>query len=197
MNVLLSLLLLLMPAVKPETGKFNILKDGRKIGTEEFTISTRGSGYTAEARTRISANGQNLELRSRMELDAQLFPTYYEVESKGNVMRLKVGQPYSELEIAVQGRVEPHDVRFPSGAAILDQNFFHHYLLLLYRQGISGATVSTLEPQTRRLGTILIRSAGDRTYELETTDVKLVATTDAEGRLVRLTVPSANVVVER
>jgi hypothetical protein len=132
-----------------------------------------------------------------MELDGQLRPTYYEVTSKGNTMRLKVAQPYSELEISVQGKIEPHDVRFPPEAFILDENFFHHYLLLLYRTGIGGTSVTTLDVQKRLFGSLLVRESANRTYELETGDVKLTATTDTAGRMVRLAFPGVNVVVER
>ena len=42
-----------------------------------------------------------------------------------------------------------------------------------------------------------MRATGARTYDLEAGEVKLQATTDAEGRLVRLEVPEKKVVVER
>ena len=47
------------------------------------------------------------------------------------------------------------------------------------------------------IGTATVRSTGPRTYDLEVGDVKMQATTDADGSLIKLTVPSANVVVER
>ena len=47
------------------------------------------------------------------------------------------------------------------------------------------------------VGPLSVRPIGDSTYELTTDNLRLEATTDADGRMVRLTVPDANVVVER
>jgi hypothetical protein len=198
MNVLLSLLLIVSPAVKTESARFNVLQDGKRIGSEEFSIAARGSGYIAEGRTRISSGGQSLDLRSRMDLDAQLRPTYYEVESKGNLIRLRIAQPVSELEVSVQGKAEPVDVRFPADGAILDDNFFHHYLILVYRAALTATTsVPTMVPQQRTLGNVNIRAGANNTYEIETSNLRITATADADGRLIRLVVPDAKVVVER
>lgn len=196
MNVLLTLVLLLVP-IKPETGHFTIYQDGKKIGTEDFTISLRTGGYVAQGRTQLSVGNQNFDLKSRMELDEQLRPTFYEYESKGNIIRLRVGTPTSELEYVVGGKPVPHDVRFPSNGAIIDDNFFHHYLLLLYRAGVTASSIPTFVPQQLTLGTLNVRSTGNHTYEIETSDVKLTATTDADGRMIRLTRPDAKVIVER
>ena len=42
-----------------------------------------------------------------------------------------------------------------------------------------------------------VRSTGPRSFELDVCDVKPQATTDGDGRLMRLTVPDAKVVIER
>jgi hypothetical protein len=52
-------------------------------------------------------------------------------------------------------------------------------------------------PQDVRVGSASVRRNNGGVYELEAGDVKLQATIDAEGRLLRLTVPDAKVVVER
>ncbi|MBI4475380.1 MAG: hypothetical protein HY646_22135 [Acidobacteria bacterium] len=197
MSILLSFLMMLIPQVKLENGRFNIIQDGKRIGTEEFSITTRGTGYTAEGRIRITSGRETTEVRSRMELDSQLRPTYYEQQSKQGVIRLRIAQPLSELEYSVGGREQQHDIRFPENGAILDDNFFHHYLILLYRPGISGAIVPTLVPTSGTMGTLAIRQSADHTYELQTENNRLIATTDSDGRLIRLTAPDANVVVER
>lgn len=196
MTVLLSLVLLLVP-VKPETGHFTIYQDGKKIGTEDFSITLRNGGYLATGRTHIAVGNQTFDLKSRMELDAQLHPTFYQYESRGNIIRLKIENPTSELEYVVGGKSEPHDVRFPADGVIIDDNFFHHYLILLYRAGVTGASIPTFVPQQLTLGTLTVRSTGNHIYEIEASDIKLNATTDADGRLIRLTRPDAKVVVER
>jgi len=48
-----------------------------------------------------------------------------------------------------------------------------------------------------RVGTATVRSTGPRSFDLDVGDVELQARTDGDGRLMRLTVPDAKVVIER
>jgi hypothetical protein len=136
-------------------------------------------------------------MKSRMQLNDRLSPVSYEFETQNGVIKLKVADPISELEVTTDGVTQTHDIRFPANGAIIDANFFHHYMLLLYRTGISGQTINVLIPRELTLGQLRIRDAGNRTFELETSDGRAVATTDAEGRMIRLAFPDAKVVVER
>ena len=47
------------------------------------------------------------------------------------------------------------------------------------------------------VGMATVRKTGPRTYDIAVGDIKMQATTDADGSLIKLTVPAANVVVER
>jgi len=192
MNVLLSLVLLLAP-VKIEHGRFNVIKDGKRIGTEEFSVTKQGVGYVIDAKTTIG----DLTISSKMEMDDKLAPTSYEASSREGTMRVRVASPISELQTVVGGETSSADFRFPDGGVILDNNFFHHYLILLYRAQAGRNTFPVFVPQDRSIGAATVRSTGPRTYELEFGDVKMQATTDADGALIKLTVPTANVVVER
>src|SRR5262245_61882991 len=98
MTLLLSFLLLLAP-VKMEHGRFNIVKDGKKIGTDEFTVSKNGAKYTIEGKATIG----DLTLSSKMELDDKLVPTSYEVSNPEGILRVKVASPTSEMETIVGG----------------------------------------------------------------------------------------------
>lgn len=192
---ILAVMLLLAPVV-PESGRFNIKQNGQVIGTEEFSIRARDKGYLAEGRTRLE--GDPNPLTSRMELDENLIPTSYEYSHGAGEIRVRVDPKSSELTVVENGNADSTDFRFPSGASIIDNNFFHHYLLLLYR--VKGATVTAFPifvPQDMRVGLAQVRATASRSYTLEVGEVKLEATVDAEGRLLRLAVPAANVVVER
>src|SRR5437763_1435064 len=184
MNVLLSLMLLLAP-VKAEHGQFNILRDGKKIGTEEFTLAKAGTGYTLNGKTTIG----DLTISSQMELDDKLVPTSYAASSKEGAIRVKVVSPISELQTVVNGETSSVDFRFPDGGVILDNNFFHHYLILLYRVQAGTTTLPVFVPQDRSVGSATVRSTGARTFDLEVGDVTLQATTDADGSLMKLNVP--------
>ena len=128
MNALLLLLLLLAP-VKLEHGRFTITKDGKRVGIEEFSIARRGTGYLVEGKTTIG----DVVKSSRMELDAKLVATSYEASSAAGMIRVKIISPISELQSVVNGETSSADFRFPEGGAILDNDFFHHYLILMYR----------------------------------------------------------------
>jgi len=192
MNVLLSFLLLVAP-IKIEHGRFNIIKDGRKIGTNEFTIVMRGSNYLIDGRATIG----DVTLASKMELDSKLETVAYEVSNPQGRIRIKVASPVSELQTVVGGENSSTDFRFPEGGVILDNNFFHHYLVLLYRAQMGQTKFAVFVPQDMSVGSAEIRSTGPNTYEMEVGDVKMQATTAADGSLIKLTVPGANVVVER
>jgi hypothetical protein len=191
MNLLLALLLL--APVKVEHGRFNILKDGNKIGTDEFTVSMTGSNYTINGTLTVG----DLVISSRMELNEKLLPISYEVSNRDGKIRVNVASPTSELQTVVGGETSSADFRFPEGGVILDNNLFHHYLILLYRVQMGQTNFGVFVPQDRRVGSVTVQITSPRNYDLTVGDVKMQATTDAEGSLIRLTVPSAKVVVER
>ena len=192
MNVLFSLLILLAP-VKLEHGQFTILKDGKKIGTEDYTIAKRGAGYFVEGKTAI---GETV-VSSQMELDDKLGVTSYQVSSREGSIAVKVTPPVSELQSIVNGETSTADFRFPERGVILDDDFFHHYLILMYRVQAGQNSFSVFVPREMRNGTATVRSTGPGKYDLQVGEVRLQATTDADGRLVRLAVPAVNVMVER
>jgi hypothetical protein len=194
MSILFSLALLLAPSVKSETATFTIYQAGAKVGTEEFTISARLGGYLAEGVTRMA--GDPSPIKSRMELDEKLNPTSYEYEHGPGIIRIKIESPLSHYETIAAGKASSFDFQFPEGGFIVDNNFFHHYLLLLYKVS-AESSFSIFVPQDLSKGSAKITPKGNRTFALEMGDVRLEATTDAEGRLIRLTVPEAKVVVER
>jgi hypothetical protein len=192
MTFLLSVLLLFAP-VKAEHARFNISKDGRKIGTEEFTLGKKGSNYTLEGKATIA----DVTISSKMELDEKLVPISYEVANQAGKIRIAVASPTSQIQTVVGKDTTSTDFRFPAGAAILDNNLFHHYVILLYRAQMGENNIPVVVPQDMSIGSAVVRSTGPRSYELQVGDVKMQATTDADGSLIKMTVPVANVVVER
>src|SRR5206468_149878 len=115
--------------VKVEHARFNIVKDGRKIGTNEFTVARHGNNYTLEGKTTIG----DVTISSQMELTENLVPISYQASSEQGSIKVNVASPISELQTVVNGQTTSHDFRFPAGGVILDNNFFHQYLILLYR----------------------------------------------------------------
>jgi hypothetical protein len=192
MTLLMSFLLLFAP-IKVEQGRFNIVKDGRKIGTEDFSVTMKGKHYLIDGKATIG----DVSLSSKMELDEKLVPVSYEVSNAQGKLRVNVNAPTSELQTVVNGETSSTDFRFPEGGVILDNNFFHHYLILLYRVQSGQTNFGVFVPQDMSVGSATVRSSGQHTYDLQIGDVKMQATTAPDGSLTKLTVPSANVVVER
>src|SRR5690349_12159198 len=113
MNMLISALLLFAP-LRMEVGRFTIYQDGKKIGTEDFTITPRnGGGYLVEGHTLINTPEQKADLKSHMELDDALKPTAYEFKSEVGSIALKVGTPLSQIDYSFQGDKQSEDIRFP------------------------------------------------------------------------------------
>ena len=196
-TIALSLLVALAPPVqvRSETGRFTIRQDGRPIGTEEFTITAIRGGYLAEGQLKL--NGEPTPMKSKLQLDEKLNPLSYEYEDSRIKVRLKIENPVSELEHVVNGRTIPDSVRFPAGGFILE-NMFHHYVLFLYKAAVTNNTlIPVLSPQTRGLGSATVRGKRDQTFDLEVMGARMEATVDAEGRLIRLTIPEGKLVVER
>src|SRR5437763_15122101 len=95
--------LLLLGPVSLESGKFTITQSGKKIGSEEFTLSARhGGGYVMEAKTQLS--GGTSALSSRMELDERLNPIAYQYSDGKGSIRVKVDHPTSEYETESGGK---------------------------------------------------------------------------------------------
>ena len=191
MNLLLPLVLLLAP-IKVETGQFNIIQDGKKIGSEQYSITKTQTGYRIEGRTTLD------NISSKMEVDENLIPTSYEYTKGDGSIRVKVGNPLSEFETTASGvQADSIDFRFPERGIILDNNFFHHFLILMYRLQAGERMFSVFVPQDMRIGSASVHPTGPRSFDLDVGDVKMQATTDGEGRLMRLAVPDAKVVIER
>jgi hypothetical protein len=192
----LAATLLLLGPVTLETGKFTITKDGKKIGSEQFTISARREGgYLAVAKTQLT--GDSAPLSSKMELDQDLNPISYEYSHGKGTIRVKVDKPIIEYESEVDGKKSSVEFRFPEGGFIVDTNFFSHYLLLLYKVGESESRLALFVPQDMELGVATVKPTGSNTYELDLGYVVMQAITDKTGRLIKLTVPDAKVVIER
>jgi hypothetical protein len=132
-----------------------------------------------------------------MELDENLVPTAYEYTRGKGTIRVTVDKTSSELTVVENGKEDSTNFHYPPAASIVDNNFFHHYLILLYRVKSAEQSLAIFVPQDMQVGLAKVKSTGKMTYALEVGSVKLEATVDESGRLLRLAVPAAKVVVER
>jgi hypothetical protein len=192
----LAATLLLLGPVTLESGKFTVTQDGKKVGTEQFTISARrGGGYIAEAKVQLV--GDSAVQSSRMELDEKLTPISYEYTRGKGAIRVKIAAPNLEYETESEGKKSTINLKFPENAAIVDNNFFSHYLLLLYKVGEGGGEFPIFVPQDITPGLAIVKPKGNNVYELNIGYVTMEATTDKNGKLIKLTSAASKVVVER
>lgn len=192
----LAATLMLLGPVTLETGKFTITQDGKRVGTEQFTISARrGGGYIAEAK--IQLVGESSMQSSRMELDEKLKPISYEYTRGKGAIRVRIAQPITEYETESDGKKSTIELKLPENTAIVDNNFFSHYLLLLYKVGEAGGELPIFVPQDITPGLAIVKPKGSNVYELNIGYVTMEATTDKSGKLIKLTSAASKVVVER
>ncbi len=194
---IISLILFAVLPLQVESASFTVSVEGERVGTEEFSVVRNGGGFLATGHTRLEVNGQSVDVRSRMELDDNFNPIAYEYRSGDQVLSVDIAGQVAEIEYTVGGQRTPYDVRFPLGGMIVDDNFFHHYMLVLYRLRGVGGTVPIFVPQQMTLGPLDVIRVGERAYELRSENLQLRATTDEEGRLLRLSLVDSNIVVER
>src|SRR5947207_9962436 len=116
-----------------------------------------------------------------MELDEKLGVTSYRASSPEGSIQVKVTPPVSELQSVVKGETSTADFRFPEGGIILDNNFFHHYLILLYRVQAGQSSFSVFVPHDLRVRAATLRAAGPRTYDFEAGEVNVQATNETDA----------------
>ena len=197
MNILtFAATLLLLGPLPLENGKFTIIQDGKKIGSEQFSISNRkDGGYVVESKTQLS--GDPSALSSRLEVDAELNPVSYEYSHGKGQIHVSVESPISQYESVNNGAKSSMEFRFPKHGMILDNNFFAHFLLLLYKSGSESSTMPIFVPQDFQAGAATVKQTRENLFTLEIGDIHMEATTDKTGKVIRLTAPESKVVIER
>ena len=118
-----------------------------------------------------------------MEVTDKLLPVSYEASNAAGSLKVNVASPLSELQTVVNGETSSADFRFPEGGVILDNNFFDHYLILMYRVQAGESKFSVFVPQDRSIGSATVRPGSPRNYDLEIGEVHMQATVDADGSL--------------
>lgn len=214
---------LLVPAhaqnIQKQEGVLIITAGGEIIGRERYKLSVRGNAIEVSGTVELRVGTESLHQSSRMTLNRNGEPQSYEWKMKEPVSRtVKVkfdgGSAFVDFpsEPIEQGGRDSKEFRFETGrVALLDINFFHHYILLarLYDFTAGGPqTLPVLIPQSYQPGNLtvefvdledLVTASGTvsaRRLDITTPD-NLIHMWLGEGdRFLRLTVPAAGVTVE-
>jgi len=196
-----------------EKGRFRVLVGGVEVGSEEFQISAIGGEWVAQGKAEVRPpGGAATQVNCRLRLNAEGMPLHYEwsarAEKKASAT-LEFQDGAVRAQVQLEG-AEPHQQGFifPSPRiVVLDNNFYHHYAILarLYDWKARGLqTFPVLIPQELTPGSISIESVGAQEVKGAKLEILRVKSPDLEidlylngGRMVRITVPSANAEIIR
>ena len=198
-----------------QEGQLRILADGQLIGRERYQITRTATEIQANGEVDLEIEGQKVRQTSRLLLGADLAPRSYEwktetpktawvrIEFAGAVATVRYLPPDAKEDQQVFTFDTPR-------VALLDNNFFHQYLLLaeLYDYQAGGAqTVKVFVPQAVQPGEVRLELRGVETLEVEgqpqpvrqlaitTEDNEVLLWVTESGRFVRLRAPQMNVEV--
>ena len=198
-----------------ETGRLRILLNGQPIGSEHFQITGTATEIHARGEVVLTVGDQTLRQTSSLLLAADLSPRNYEwkmEEPKKTWLHLQFNGGQGTITFLREDNKEDQQV-FEFGSsrvAVLDINFFHHYLLLarLYDFARGGAqTIKVFVPQTGQPGEVTVELKGVETETVEgqaqpvrqlsitTEDNQVLLWLTESGRFVRLRAPQNNVEV--
>ena len=193
-------------------GQLRILVDGQSIGRERYQITRTATEIQARSEVELEVGGQKIRQTSSLRLGADLSPRSYEwkMESPGAAwVRLEFEGAVATLRYPLPDGTEDQRVfEFETPrVALLDNNIFHHYLLLaeFYDYKAGGVqTVKVFIPQALQPGEARLELRGVETLEVDgrPQPVRLLAITTEDnevllwvtesGRFVRLRAPLTN-----
>jgi hypothetical protein len=204
-----------------DAGSFGIFLNGKRIGTETFRIEDRGEISIANSQIKIDDGNQKAEQTSEMHVTPKGELRLYSWKSLGPVKEESVVEPKDEFLIQhlTPSDYKKHDIPYilPLSTVVLDDNFFAHRELLVWRYLATGCQRKgeQLECSPSHFGVLVPRqhTAASATMELlgpekikvrgveqELNKIKLdadgvqwVLWVDDQYRVVKMSVPSGNV----
>lgn len=198
-----------------QEGQLRILVDGQLIGRERYRITRTATEIQARAEVELEVEGQKTRQTSSLLLGADLHPRSYEWKMetpRTTWVRLEFEGAVATLRYPLSDGKEDRQVfNFETPrVALLDNNVFHHYLLLaeFYDYQAGGAqTVKVFVPQAVQPGEARLELRGVETLEVDgrpqpvrqlaitTEDNEVLLWVTESGRFVRLRAPQSNVEV--
>jgi hypothetical protein len=203
------------PAVfSPDKGRLRIAINGQPVGSEDFEMSASGDAWIGRgSMSAHTPDGTAIKATGQLRLAADGSPVRYdwsaEAQKKATGSVDFVGSTAkcrADLGAAAPLR---KDFSFNSTRiAVLDNNLYYQFGILarLYDWKAGGKqTFSVLIPQDMVPGTISVEATGPEqlgkakqdTLRVSSPDLEIKVYVDENHRLMRLEVPSSNVIIER
>ncbi len=206
--------------ITAETGSFKILFGGEEIGEEKFQIVRDGPHFRATAEVQLTQERNEEKITFSftplLTFTTLLEPISYEIiqEARGYQVKTRVD---FKTEVAVatyeSGREkELREIDLKKDAVVLDDNVFHHYIILVWRYDFTKAGIqefSGFVPQQFLAGNITVADKGmdqvklgDKTSPLrhllvDTGEIQIGLWLNDRHELRKISVPKSNVEVFR
>ncbi len=195
-------------------GSFTLLVNGQRVGREQFSVQriTSQEGATLEARSESAVGDRRVAMR--LETDSAGTPVRYSIEERrGADVSLRLGGQRVRGRFATLARSSvgeaAREYLLRPGAVVVEDDGVVQYALLLRDRLLSpgggitlpsltpiansqGAVRLVLETNTDTIAVAGVRREAHRWRVAATSgDVRLIWV-DADGRLLRLTIPARN-----
>lgn len=198
----------------PDKGKFRITISGQQVGSEEFEISSAGDNWLERSTmTAHAAGSPDIKSSGQLRLSADGSPVRYDWSAEAlkkatGSVEFANGTAKCSADLGNPSLLRK-DFKFTSPViAVLDNNLYYQFGILarLYDWKTGGKqTFPVLIPQDMVPGTISVESLGQQqagngkyeTLRVSSTDLEIMLFVDGNHRMMRLEVPSSNVVIER
>jgi hypothetical protein len=203
-----------------DQGRFKIFFNGEQIGEERFQIVAEGSNFKALAEVHLTVEREKDKatflIKPILLFKKSFEPISYQViqESGPNRMRAQVNfKPgRSEAVYETEQQKDPRQIELSPDVLVLDDNVFHHYILLARRYDFAKGGVqefSAFIPQQFLAGSISIADKGMEKVSVagkmvslqhlfvDSGELQFSLWLNEHHELLKISVPKSNVDVER
>jgi hypothetical protein len=197
-----------------DEGTFRITIGGREAGTETFSIRQNGSGAGAViiARGRVNLDAQETTASAQLSGET-LRVTAYEITTSGPEGQKIAGNTvrgrFSARIVSSAGE-NMREYLVSEDAVLLDEGIAHHYYFLSKRAGTGAGRLPLLVPRDSRQVIASITAGSEEAIQIggKTLDSRRFTVqpaggtertvwVDAQGRVLRVSVPARQYVAER
>lgn len=194
-----------------EQGVFRVYADGKQIGTENFRIVRDGADWIAEGRVALDSADGKVEQTTKLLLTSDGGLRSYSWE-QSSPRKASANVAYQDGKAVIEYKLDKGSDRaeYSFGTpqvTILDNNVFHHFIFLIRHYDFAKSGLQQMPifvPQDVTPGTIAVTDRGMENVEGKKWRHLTAGTPDLEihiwlegERLVKITVPAANVEVVR
>lgn len=192
-----------------DVGSFTILREGSRVGREQFSLRRVSSPDGIEFELRAESAIGERRLATRLETDSAGTPMRYSAEVReGTGVVLKLGGQRVRGRFATLARTDrgeaAREYLLPAGTLVLEDQSFHQAALLwLSRERLMDVPRSALAPMdnSERTVRVTLDEASDtvvvagvrlpaQRWVVDDSRNRRVIWTDADGRILRVTIPS-------